>query len=383
MVIQSEISEELWIIIQAHYQNGDYTSSIRDAFIYLSNIIRDKSDLSGDGTDLVNKAFSESNPKIKINKLETTSEVDEQKGIANILRGLYQYIRNPRSHDRYEDTENDCISILLFIDLIIKSIKGSTGQFELDRFIEQVVDKSFVKSEEYCDALISEIPDRKLMDTVLEIYSNKSSIEIYNLQMLFKSFYKRLKKTNIDSFLKIISNDLRKTVSDNDIKYIIKIINPEMWEQIDSIAKIRIENKIIEAIKECTPIGTWYTDIFLNFKNKNELIEAIGLLIYSDKKNSVEYFYKYYFTKIIPLIKRENIYINDIEKNEIDIDPYFIVNIRKKIMRGEKTHYNGIKQMNYHLPDYLKKFYLKALQEFKEVIIDENSNNNFDDDIPF
>lgn len=167
MILQNEISEELWDTIQARYQNGDYTGAIRDAFVFLSNIIRDKSDLNGDGVDLINKAFSENNPKIKINKLETASDNNEQKGIANILRGIYQYIRNPRSHDKYEDTEDDCISILFFIDLLINRIKGSTGQFEVDGFLEQVIDKRFVKTDEYCDALVAEIPERKFFETVL------------------------------------------------------------------------------------------------------------------------------------------------------------------------------------------------------------------------
>ena len=96
MLLQNNLSDDLWNVVQTHYQNGDYTGSLRDAFIYLTTIIREKADLSGDGTDLINKAFSESNPKIKINRLESTSEIDEQKGIANILRGCYQYIRNPR-----------------------------------------------------------------------------------------------------------------------------------------------------------------------------------------------------------------------------------------------------------------------------------------------
>ena len=382
MLLQNEISEKLWDTIQARYQNGDYTGTIRDAFVYLSNIIRDKSDLNGDGVDLINKAFSENNPKIKINRLETTSEKDEQKGIANILRGIYQYIRNPRSHDKYEDTENDCLSIIFFINLLINRIKGSTGQFEIEGFLEQVIDKRFVKSKEYCDALVAEIPERKFFETVLAVYKSKNSIDIYNIQALFKSFYKRMKSSNMEPFLKIVSEELRKTSNDSDIKYIVYILLPEMWEKIDSIGKIRTENRIIESIKDSHFLATWCTVIFKYFSDTGSLFWAAHAIATSTKTKEVEYFYKFIFHTVINLIKKEDIYTEDEENTGFDLHPMFIGEIREKIEKGELIHYESIKEAEYSLPDFLKRYFKSALDEFKEVkqVAEEKT---LEDDIPF
>ena len=75
MVLQNELSEDLWNATKTRYQNADFTGAITDAFVYLSNIIRDKADLSLDGLDLINKAFSEKDLKIKINRMETKVKV--------------------------------------------------------------------------------------------------------------------------------------------------------------------------------------------------------------------------------------------------------------------------------------------------------------------
>lgn len=54
--------------IKSHYQNKDYTEVVRDALLCLATEIRKKSDLNDkDGINLINTAFSEKNPLIKIN----------------------------------------------------------------------------------------------------------------------------------------------------------------------------------------------------------------------------------------------------------------------------------------------------------------------------
>ena len=147
----------------------------------------------------------------------------------------------------YTKLLRDCLAVLFFLDYIISKVKGSTGQFELSVFIKQIIDKRFVKTKEYCLVLINEIPQRKLFDTVLEIYKNKNQIDIYNCELIFQCFYEKLTASNITSLLNIYSEELRTTESDNDIKYIIKLIDPCMWERISPIARIRTENRIVEA----------------------------------------------------------------------------------------------------------------------------------------
>jgi uncharacterized protein (TIGR02391 family) len=53
-------------------------------------------------------------PRLKVNRLQTESEQNVQKGIEALLRGIYQAIRNPRSHGRHADEEKDMVAIILF-----------------------------------------------------------------------------------------------------------------------------------------------------------------------------------------------------------------------------------------------------------------------------
>ena len=86
---------------KSHYNNKDYTEVVRDALLCMTTEIRRKSNLTDDdGVDLINKAFSEKNPLIKINKLATTTDKNKQSGIRDLSKGLIEYFRNPMSHSK-------------------------------------------------------------------------------------------------------------------------------------------------------------------------------------------------------------------------------------------------------------------------------------------
>ncbi|PKO06680.1 MAG: hypothetical protein CVU41_06160 [Chloroflexi bacterium HGW-Chloroflexi-3] len=48
-----------------------------------------------------------------------------------MLRGLYKFIRNPRNHETFFDTEDYAIRIILFLDLIIQRITETKDAFDL------------------------------------------------------------------------------------------------------------------------------------------------------------------------------------------------------------------------------------------------------------
>lgn len=103
MNLKTQIKDELWLAISNSYEAENYRNAILDAMQYLSDLLREKSGLDSDGAKLVGDALGTSNPKIKINKYQTQSEIDEHKGILQILTGLYMGIRNPRSHEKTTD----------------------------------------------------------------------------------------------------------------------------------------------------------------------------------------------------------------------------------------------------------------------------------------
>lgn len=60
--------------------------------------VRQRTGLSTDGAALIEAVFAGSDPALKINAFATDSEVSEQKGFANLLKGLYGTFRNPTAH---------------------------------------------------------------------------------------------------------------------------------------------------------------------------------------------------------------------------------------------------------------------------------------------
>ncbi|PKO06681.1 MAG: hypothetical protein CVU41_06165 [Chloroflexi bacterium HGW-Chloroflexi-3] len=69
MNIQSQISEELWNSISVSYNSENYSNAIKDAFLFLTDLIRTKTGIeSGDGEALIGEVFGKKDPLIKINK---------------------------------------------------------------------------------------------------------------------------------------------------------------------------------------------------------------------------------------------------------------------------------------------------------------------------
>jgi uncharacterized protein (TIGR02391 family) len=75
------------------YATGHYRQALLDAFIAVDNAVRDKSQLTGSGTRLMETAFSPGNPVLNIG-----DSPDEQQGFLALFRGAMLAIRNPKAH---------------------------------------------------------------------------------------------------------------------------------------------------------------------------------------------------------------------------------------------------------------------------------------------
>ena len=79
MTIQNEIDTELWESIKKNYESDNYTGAILDSIFKLTDTIRNKTGLEGDGASLIGQAFGGEDPQIKLNKLQTDSEKEFKK----------------------------------------------------------------------------------------------------------------------------------------------------------------------------------------------------------------------------------------------------------------------------------------------------------------
>lgn len=145
MVLKNEIDIELWETIVKNYQNENYKGAIVDSIFFLTDTIRNKTGLEGDGSSLIGQAFGGENPRIKLNNLQTDSEKDVQRGIQEILRGIYTGIRNPRSHDALIDEKETADAIIVFINYLLGMLDKSKLSFEEDEYVKRIFDQK-VKS---------------------------------------------------------------------------------------------------------------------------------------------------------------------------------------------------------------------------------------------
>ena len=401
MNIEKMIEDELWESIESNFTSGKYTNAINDAMLFISNLIRDKADLEDDGVKLVNNAFSKNNPKIKVSKLENETEKAMQDGTANILRGMYQLIRNPRHHEKIEDNERDAAGIILFINYMYNIIDKSKSKYEPEDILNLIFDSEFVEDDKYAELIANRIPKRKLLEMVVDIYRKKEEGNIYNIERVFKFLLPRMDKNDLIQFLKIISNDLQVTNNDNERKYILRCIPIEEWLNIDEIPRLRTENKIIKSIEEGTYyetkkstkgwLATWCTRLFSEFTLKEKLISSIGNILISGDISKQKYCMKYIldtFWKILDPMQLDE--LENIKEFEFgsDFTYWFFIPIKDEIENGNKLFYDYFHDKLYLLPKQITDYLDESIKKFKEnkdikTKSDDDCPYDFEDDIPF
>ncbi len=305
MNLQSLIRPELWTAISDTYEAGNYNHAIIDAFHYMTEIIREKSGLDGDGEKLVGAAFNEKHPLLRINKLQTDTERDAQKGLQQILVGMYKGIRNPRSHEQIEDAKNTADAIIYFIDYLLGIINQSQEPFTIPNFISRVFDKYFVQTSEYAKLLVDEIPPKKRFDVLVEIYRKKQEEYGLNLALVIKEILKVISEEQTTQFLEVVSDELKTTQNNSIIRLILQILPPDLWNKLNKTACIRVENILIESINEGEAykdgdlvaergwLGTWARGFIKYFELKDDLRNVI--LKKLDQNDTYEKMYIYVF----------------------------------------------------------------------------------------
>lgn len=89
---------ELLRYCRAELFQDNYFHAVLEAVKGVASMIRMKSGLTSDGSELVDAAFSGAAPLLRINAYASETEKSEQKGFVNLLKGLFGTFRNPTAH---------------------------------------------------------------------------------------------------------------------------------------------------------------------------------------------------------------------------------------------------------------------------------------------
>lgn len=119
------VHDEVFRYCRAELVDENYFHAVFEATKGVAERIRQMSGLTGDGADLVTKAFAGQQPVLVLGPLATESEKSEQRGFANLLIGLFGAVRNPLAHapkTNWPMTELDALDILTMVSLIHRKL---------------------------------------------------------------------------------------------------------------------------------------------------------------------------------------------------------------------------------------------------------------------
>ena len=108
------------------FKTGNYASAIFEAFKAVHNYVQDKTGLTLDGANLMEKVFNENKPILQLNELLTPSDKNEQKGFKHIFMGSQIGIRNPKAHENVKQEDpTRTLEYLSIASLLMRRIDES------------------------------------------------------------------------------------------------------------------------------------------------------------------------------------------------------------------------------------------------------------------
>ena len=103
----------------------NYFHAVFEAAKSLSDRVREMTSLSSDGYKLFDEAFKINSPYLAVNKLQTSSEQNQQNGLHQMLSGITSMVRNVTAHEpkiKWIIDENDAVDILCTISFLHKQL---------------------------------------------------------------------------------------------------------------------------------------------------------------------------------------------------------------------------------------------------------------------
>lgn len=365
MNLQTSIRQDLWLSISNTYSAENYSHAVLDAMHHLSNVLRDKTGVDGDGASLVGQALGGDSPRLRINKLQTETERNIQKGTEHILRGMYLSIRNPRSHEQVEDTKDAADAIIYFVNYLLAVIAESEEPFTLPRFLEWVFDPDFVMSDRYAELLADEIPVNKRLDTLIEVFRQRAEGDGKKLKYLARAILSKLTEEQVRQFLMVVSEEMKVVRDDASVRSILQLLPPKLWPGLSEAARLRVENKLLRSIQEGEAyensggtkgsLGTWARDFVPHFSNRDEVARVIVEKLEDGDADDRRYVHRF-FMSVLPLVILNRWYV----QRCIDA-------ICKAVRNGEEEAIQGLKDWVTSYPEFWQKTFATKLDDLTDA----------------
>jgi uncharacterized protein (TIGR02391 family) len=114
----------------AELLQNNYFHAVFEATKSVAEKIRQRTGLAGDGAEIVDEAFGLKSPLLAINTLRTETEQTEQKGFANLMKGVFGTFRNVTAHApkiTWSIGEQDALDLLSLVSYIHRRIDAAAN----------------------------------------------------------------------------------------------------------------------------------------------------------------------------------------------------------------------------------------------------------------
>lgn len=119
-----ELHPKIVEVTRSQFKSGHYSEAIFNAFRCIEIRVKKKSGLKKRGWSLMQDAFNENHPRIKINSMQNDYEIDEQAGFKHIYAGAMLGIRNPKAHaDIKQKDSHRTLEYLSLASLLVKRVE--------------------------------------------------------------------------------------------------------------------------------------------------------------------------------------------------------------------------------------------------------------------
>jgi uncharacterized protein (TIGR02391 family) len=128
LINNRNLHNDLLQFCRAELLDKNYFHAVLEATKSIAEKIRKKTNLTCDGSELIDKAFLGDNPILVINNYKVDSEISEQKGFANLLKGIFGMFRNPTAHSpkiEWDLQEEDAMDLFSIASLSLRRIDNS------------------------------------------------------------------------------------------------------------------------------------------------------------------------------------------------------------------------------------------------------------------
>jgi uncharacterized protein (TIGR02391 family) len=118
---------------RAELVSDNYFHAVLEATKSVAEKIREKSGLTADGAELIDRAFggvaaAGKTPLLAFNSLRKESEKNEQNGLMHLMKGLFSAFRNPTAHEprlTWQMSEEDALDVLTIASMLHRRLDQS------------------------------------------------------------------------------------------------------------------------------------------------------------------------------------------------------------------------------------------------------------------